>query len=192
VLEVLAALPGRVPAAGLMPCVSTIAPCGSEPFFERVLEIKQRLYPGRFQLQFSLHTTDEAQRGRLIPARCWSYPQIAAFGSRFHQRGERKVTLNFAAAAGLPLEPQQLGAVFDPAHFAVKLTPINPTHAATASGLSGQIDPASPATGEQCAAAFRAAGFETILSIGDVRENLIGSNCGMYVQRMQSGSRTQA
>ena len=37
--------------------------------------------------------------------------------------------------------------------------------------------------GASKAEALREAGYETILSIGEVRENRIGSNCGMYASR---------
>jgi len=35
---------------------------------------------------------------------------------------------------------------------------------------------------------FEGLGYETILSIGEVRENAIGSNCGMYVTGMKGDS----
>lgn len=181
VLEVLETLPGRYDAPGLLPSLSTVAPSGREAFFARLLEIKRRRYGGgRFQMQFSLHSTDERARRQLVPAPTWSFAEIAAYGERFAGPGDRRVTLNFAPAAGLPLEPRDLRALFDPACFAVKLTPINPTRAAARAGLRGLIDPLAAGPTEALAARFREAGFETILSIGDLRENGIGSNCGMY------------
>lgn len=181
VLEVLEALPRLYDAPGLTPSVSTIAPAGREAFFGRLREIKSSLYGGgRFQLQFSLHSTDEGARRELIPARTWSFAEIAAYGASFVETGDRRVTLNFAPAAGMPLDPGALRAHFDPAHFAIKLTPINPTRAALRARLQGLVDPGAPASTEAMVEAFRAAGYETILSIGELRENQIGSNCGMY------------
>ena len=186
VLDVLEALPRRFTVPGLMPCISTIAPAGREAFFERLLELKQALYGGgRFQLQFSIHTTDPQARRRFIPARTWSTAQIGRYGARFCESGDRKITLNFAPAAGLPLEPAALIADCPPERFLVKLTPINPTRAARESGLKGLIDAADPATCERIAASFRAAGYETLLSIGELRENAIGSNCGMFAAQWQ-------
>ena len=65
-------------------------------------------------------------------------------------------------------------------HFAVKLTPINPTRSALRARLLGRVDPDAPEPTADLVARFRAAGYETILSIGELRENQIGSNCGMY------------
>lgn len=184
VLDALEELPRRLDAPGLMPCISTVAPRGRERFFERLLGIKRRLYGGgRFQLQFSVHSTDEGARRELIPARTWSLAQIAAFGDRFHEPGDRKLTLNFAPRPRTPLEPERLAELFSPERFLVKLTPINPTAAATRAGISGLIDPDDEAGCRAIAERFEALGFETILSIGALRENEIGSNCGMYVAR---------
>jgi len=67
VLEVLENLTSRYDAPGLIPSISTIAPMGTENFFERLLEIKKRKYrEGQFQLQFSIHTTDEQLRDGIL------------------------------------------------------------------------------------------------------------------------------
>ena len=182
VLEVLRELPRRYDAPGLMPSLSTIAPAGRGRFFEELLAIKDELYAGgRFQLQLSLHTTDEAARRILVPARTWTFAQMAAYGRRFVRNGDRRITLNFAPARGFPLEAAALARVLDPGLFLVKLTPINPTHAARASGLAGLIDPSDPHSCAEITERFRAAGYETIVSIGELAENDIGSNCGMHV-----------
>ncbi len=187
VLDVLAELPCRFEAPGLLPSISTIAPAGRDGFFAELLRIKKALYAGgRFQMQFSLHTTDPAARRRMIPARTWDFAQMGAYGDRFFSPGDRKITLNFAPAQGLPLEPAALRPHFHPDRFLIKLTPINPTAGAARAaraGLVGVIDEQSPAANAPIVDAFREAGYETILSIGEVRENRIGSNCGMYASR---------
>jgi 23S rRNA (adenine2503-C2)-methyltransferase len=193
VLDALEQLPRRLEAPGLMPCISTVAPRGREQFFERLLRIKRRLYNGgRFQLQFSVHTTDDSARREAIPARTWSLERIAAFGDRFHEPGDRKLTLNFAPRQRTPLSPERLAELFSPERFLVKLTPINPTAAATRAGISGLIDPDDEAGGRAIAERFEALGFETIVSIGALRENEIGSNCGMYVARLDRELRRAA
>jgi 23S rRNA (adenine2503-C2)-methyltransferase len=185
VLTVLKRLPGHLDAPGLMPCISTIAPHGCDAFFRELLAIKHELYgPGRFQMQFSLHTTSEAARPRLVPARTWSFQEMAAYGSRFFEAGDRKLTLNFAPVQGLPLDPEELLPFFTPERFMIKLTPVNPTAAAAQAGLCGLIDPEDAPHCEAVAQSFRTAGYETVLSIGELEENRIGSNCGMLVRRL--------
>ncbi len=184
VLEALEQLPRRFDAPGLMPSISTIAPHGTDAFFERLIDIKNRLYPGgRFQFQFSLHTTDPGLRRRLIPVRTWTFERMAAYADRFLRPGDRRITLNFALAAGSPVEPEVLLRHFDPQKFLIKITPVNPTCRAVQHGLVSYIDPHDPASGAELAGRLRAAGYEVIVSIGEVRENQIGSNCGQYVLR---------
>jgi 23S rRNA (adenine2503-C2)-methyltransferase len=182
VLAVLDELPHRYNPPGLMPSISSVAPAAAERFFERLLEIKRKAYSGgRFQLQFSLHTTDRESRDMIMPIRRWDLPEIAAYGDRFCQKGDRKVVLNFAPAVGMPLEAAVLARFFNPAKFVVKLTPINPTHQARQNRLRGLVGPSDG--GGAAAGDLRAAGFEVIVSVGELEENLIGSNCGQYVRR---------
>jgi 23S rRNA (adenine2503-C2)-methyltransferase len=188
VLDVLQTLPSRYHAPGLMPSISTVAPHGAQKFFERLLEIKNRLYAGgRFQFQYSLHTTNETLRDRLIPVKKWSFAQMAAFGERFYQSGDRKITLNFALAAEAPVEAQVLLRYFDPQRYLIKITPVNPTCRAVRNGLASFLDPNQPDSGEAVAASLARAGYEVIVSIGEAEENKIGSNCGQYVLKYIEG-----
>ncbi len=183
VLDVLNELPCRYDAPGLLPAVSSIAPAGCDEFFERLRDIKNRLYPnGRFQLQFSIHTTDESLRDRLIPMTKWGFDRIGDYGSRFRASGDRKVTLNFALARGTPIDPDVLLRWFDPLDFLIKITPINPTHRAVINGIVSHIDPGREEAGVETER-LRSAGYDVLLSIGELEENRIGSNCGQYIQR---------
>jgi 23S rRNA (adenine2503-C2)-methyltransferase len=179
VIEVLEDLIGLYDAPGLMPAVSTIAPEGTDSFFERLLIVKREIFQERFQLQFSIHTTDEARRDWLMPCRKWSFERIARYGERFYGEGGRKVTLNFALAEGMPLSPQTLGRFFSPDVFLVKITPVNPTFHASENGIASHIRPGKQRY--EIVEALKAAGYDVILSIGELEENHIGSNCGQYV-----------
>ncbi len=183
VLDVLNELPRRYDAPGLLPAVSSIAPVGCDDFFERLRDIKDHLYPnGRFQLQFSIHTTDESLRDRLIPMRKWGFDRIGDYGSGFRARGDRKVTLNFALARGAPVDPDVLLRWFDPLDFLIKITPVNPTHRAVMNGIVSHVDPGREEAGVEIER-LRSAGYDVLLSIGELEENRIGSNCGQYIQR---------
>ena len=182
VLNVLTELPRRYDAPGLMPSVSSVAPNGCDMFFERLRDIKNRLYPdGRFQLQFSIHTTDELLRDRLIPAGKWGLDRIGEYGSGFRAAGDRKVTLNFALAQDAPVDPDVLLRWFDPADFLIKITPVNPTHRAVTNRIVSHVDPGREEAGLEIER-LRSAGYDVLLSIGELEENRIGSNCGQYIQ----------
>lgn len=182
VLDALEELPRRYGTSSVMPSVSTIAPLGTDAFFERLVDVKDRLYSsGRFQFQYSIHTTDAALRDKLIPVRKWDFARMAAYGEQFHKAGDRKITLNFALAENSPIEADVLTRHFDPARYLVKLTPVNPTSRATSNNLTSHIDPNRPETAEAITRPLLDAGYDVIVSIGEVEENEIGSNCGQYV-----------
>jgi 23S rRNA (adenine2503-C2)-methyltransferase len=179
VLGVLSELPGLYDAPGLIPSVSTIAPQGTDAFFERLLEIKRDIYNGRFQLQFSIHTTDDEKRDTLMPVRKWNFNKIGEYGRRFYTADGRKITLNFALAEGMPVDPDILLVHFPPDNFIIKLTPINPTFSAKKNKvashiLAGQED-------YEIIDKLKDSGYEVILSIGEILENDIGSNCGQHI-----------
>jgi 23S rRNA (adenine2503-C2)-methyltransferase len=183
VLEVLRALPARYDAPGLFPSISTVAPRTSkaERFLEELLELKQSLYPGRFQFQLSVHTTDDDRRSWLVPVKTWSLAEMARYGERFFEEGDRKVSLNFALTKGSPIDPVVLTEHFSPSTFLIKLTPVNPTFAARRRGITSAIDGHDPASASEVIKALEKVGYEVLLSIGELEENQIGSNCGQYI-----------
>jgi 23S rRNA (adenine2503-C2)-methyltransferase len=191
VLEALRILPSIYDAAGLMISISTVAPSRAKGFFDELIRIKEGLYrAGRFQLQFSIHTTDPEKRCELIPVKTWTFEQIAAFGEHFccPEEGDRKVTLNFAPVEGYPIDPSVIRENFDPDRFLIKMTPLNPTLRSSEGGLRSVIDPNSPQAGQALIDEFVREGFEVILSMGEVEENKIGSNCGQFIQRVLNGN----
>ncbi|QTA37490.1 radical SAM protein [Thermosipho ferrireducens] len=185
VIDVLNELPHIVNAPGLMPSISTIAPIGSEMFFEMLLDIKEKYYRGKFQLQFSIHSTDNEQRDKIIPVKKWNFKQIANYGEKFVKDGDRKVTLNFALAKENIVEPEIIFKYFDPDKFLIKITPINPTYSSTENGLHSDIDITSnsPIIHKTFVEKLQLKNYDVIISIGELEENKIGSNCGQYVQK---------
>lgn len=182
VLDVLRILNDRYQAPGLMPCISTIAPQGREAFFEELLRIKQQHYTsGRFQMQFSLHSTDDNVRDRLVPVRKWSLQEIAEYGERFIEPKDRRITLNFALTKDAVLDVDVMSRVFSPDIFMIKITPVNPTHRAVANEITSYVSAEEPDREYAISDALRSRGFETLISIGENEENLVGSNCGQYV-----------
>jgi 23S rRNA (adenine2503-C2)-methyltransferase len=180
VLRLLEDLPGLYNIPGFIPSLSTIAPKGTDAFFKKLLEIKKEKYAKTFQLQFSVHSTDKAQRDELIPVRKWDFDEIAAYGKKFFDPGGRKITLNFALSTSTIIAPDVLLKYFSPEYFIIKLTPVNPTFKAVKNNMQSLINDKSREL--EIKDKLEACGFEVILSIGEWEENQIGSNCGQYVQ----------
>jgi 23S rRNA (adenine2503-C2)-methyltransferase len=182
VIEVLESLPSIYMAPALIPCISTIAPRRGAPFLERLIRIKNDLYPGgRFQMQFSVHSTNETQRDFLIPYPKSTLEELAAFGERFFTNGDRKIALNFATPRGFEIDTGKMRELFDPERFLVKITPVNPTRNQRAHRLDSLVIGERPEEAATLVSSFEEAGFDVILSIGELGENSIGSNCGQFI-----------
>jgi len=190
VLEVLDSLKKRYNSRGLIPSISTIAPYGCNEFFKRLLEIKDEHYRGNFQLQFSIHTTEQKMRRWLIPVKTWPFGRIKDYGEEFFDEGHRKITLNFALGKNMKIDPAILQEYFTPDVFLVKITPVNPTFKAIENGIDSYFVPGADNPGfceeRKIEESLRDAGYDVIISIGEVEENLIGSNCGQYLQAFEN------
>ena len=176
---------GAETGPGLIASLSTIAPRTPrvDRFLERLRQIKDALYAGgRFQLQFSLHGIDEAERARLVPARTWDFERIADFGRSFRRPDDRTLTLNLALPPSARLDGDALASRFDPEHFLFKITPVNPTGAADASGATHVWDEA-PAPLAAFAERLRTRGFEVILSPSADEEIAAATSCGQLWSR---------
>jgi 23S rRNA (adenine2503-C2)-methyltransferase len=185
VLHVLEELPKLYNAPGLMPSISTVAPKSCNAFFDQLLKIKNQHYPnGNFQLQFSIHTTDQNLRELIIPIKKWDFATIAAFGTRFKYPSDRKITLNFALAKNYSIDPKVLQNYFDPEKFLIKITPINPTINAENNNIKSYFTNGAETKDQaKLIKKIQEAGYEVLLSIGELEENKIGSNCGQYIRK---------
>lgn len=179
VLEVLEEFQNRYDAPGFYPSLSTIAPKGADNFLDQLLIIKDKYYKDRFQFQFSIHSTDSDQRNWLIPVKTWDFNKMAEFGEKFHQGSDQKVTLNFAVADNSIIEPDVLRQHFNPDNFLIKITPVNPTYIATENSYTSSKTTPNEYNG--LVKVLKNVGYEVIVSIGDLTENEIGSNCGQHI-----------
>jgi len=188
VLDVLERLPLIYDAPGLMPCIPTVAPRSAGAFFERLLEVKRRLYAqGRFQLQFSVNSTDEGTRDRIMPIRKWTLAEIGEYACRWYEPGDRKVVLNFALSPANVVEAGRIAGHFDPRFSMIKVTPVNPTDMAQRNGFDTVLSAANPRAADRLAGELAGLGFDCVVSIGEEEEIEIGSNCGQAATRIVRG-----
>jgi len=184
VLDVLTELPNRFYIPGFMPSISTVAPLGTDIFFEKLLEIKNKIYNnGNFQLQFSIHSTDNNERDKLIPIKKWDFKRIADYGNDFFSKDDRKITLNFALSDNYPIDYNVISEYFDPEKFLIKLTPINPTITAKKNNINNGLLNLKQINENEIIKKLKANGYAVLISIGELEENKIGSNCGQFVKR---------
>lgn len=184
VLEVLKILPERYRSKKIIPCIATIAPKGNDEWFEQLIEIKKNHYPDEFQLQFSVHSTNKNQRDKLIPFPKWNLEEIAGYGEKFINKDNRKASLNFAVTKDAIIDCAVISNNFNPQKFCVKITPVNPTYSALENKLANHLIDEEEQKVDLIQRELSSHGFDVIVSIGDLRENEIGSNCGMVVRRV--------
>jgi 23S rRNA (adenine2503-C2)-methyltransferase len=122
-----------------------------------------------------------------MPHPKWSFSKLSEYGEAFVKKGDRKIALNFAWTKDMPIDPDVIDKYFSREKFCVKITPLNPTMASEEGKLLSAFDPLCPEEAEKLCDDFMSRGYETILSIGDTRENEIGSNCGMSVRKFRQG-----
>ncbi len=179
VLEVLQEFPKKYHTKNFVPSISTIAPEGCDIFLEKLLEIKNKFYRNTMQMQFSIHSTDEEKRNWLMPVKKWNFAKIAEYGNRFFVEDGKKITLNFALAENSEIDIEKLKKHFDVKKFLIKITPINPTNSAQENKIGSIIK----SNEDKCKIIddLKNAGYKVIVSVGNIEENEIGSNCGQYL-----------
>lgn len=184
VLDAVEWLAENYPSA--MPCITTVAPAGREQWFISLMRLSEKF--SDFQLQFSLNTTDQNLRDKLIPYPKMPWQWLADYGEIFYKPGRRKPALNFALSSGLPCDAENIIKYFDPEYFAVKLTPLNPTATAGENQLDciNNFEKAKQLVAEK-AKKFAELGYQVIESVGNMEENFIGSNCGQMVRKFKAG-----
>lgn len=174
-----------------IPCVATLAPAGREEWFAGLMGLRDGFR--EFQLQLSVNTTDPGVRDELMPIDKLPLEWLADYGREFHRPGSRKPLLNFALSDSIPVDPEQAARTFDPAFFAVKLTPLNPTLTAAENDLKSFVGEGDARElVELRAAQFEGLGFQVIRSVGDWEENRIGSNCGQLAAMLVSASKERS
>ncbi len=179
VIDAIEEIDRRYEPENYMPCISTIAPSGRGAWFEMLKRLNHDRFHGEFQLQFSVHSTDKKIRDHLIPTDKWSLERISGYGEEFYVGG-RKVTLNFAISREDQLDVDKLEDIFSPETFAVKVTPLNPTANAEENELVNVFTEEN-ASRYETIQRLEDSPFDLYLSIGDLKENEIRSNCGQIL-----------
>lgn len=120
------------------PVVSTMLPKNNRNLVSFLLEwcdIKNNLYKGEAGLQFSINSTDEAQRQDQLNGMSLSLLEISNIAKMLPMPVGRKYTLNFAVTSQTILDAKVLSQLFDKEKFIVKITPIHETNLAVTNGF---------------------------------------------------------
>lgn len=127
-----------IEAKTIHPVVSTMLPKANSHLTQFVLDwcnIKNIDYRGEAGLQFSINSTDDAQRDYQFNKKSLSLAEISALAKMLPHPVGRKYTLNFAVTKDTVLDATRLTELFDPNMFIVKITPIHETNSAVKNGF---------------------------------------------------------
>lgn len=125
-------------AKAVHPVVSTMLPKANSNLKQFILDwcdIKNKDYRGEAGLQFSINSTDDAQRNYQFNNRSLSLSEISELAKSLPAPVGRKYTLNFAVTKDTILDAERLTELFDPKMFIVKITPIHETNSAIKNGF---------------------------------------------------------
>ena len=120
------------------PVISTMLPKGNKNLLKFLLEwcrIKNIDYKGEAGLQFSINSTDDAQRNEQFNNMSLSLAEISDIAKQLPMPVGRKYTLNFAVTEDTILDVHDLNRLFNKDKFIVKITPIHKTKAAMDNGF---------------------------------------------------------
>ena len=98
-------------------------------------DIKNNLFNGEVGLQFSINSTNEAQRQDQFNGMSFSLQEISNIANTLPMPVGRKYTLNFAVTAQTIIDAKVLSSLFDKNKFIVKITPIHETNSAVTNGF---------------------------------------------------------
>lgn len=120
------------------PVLTTSLPKALKPLRSRIMEwcgIKNVAFRGQAGMQFSINSTDEAQRDEMFRGMQLSLDAFSKIAYDMPEPLGRKYCLNVAYATGSIIDAKKLAGMFDPAKFMVKITPIHNNGACRKNGI---------------------------------------------------------
>jgi 23S rRNA (adenine2503-C2)-methyltransferase len=114
------------------PVLTTSLPKAFKELESRILQwcdIKNNLYNGQAGLQFSINSTDEAQRTEMYRGMQLGLEDLARIAEKMPEPISRKYCLNFAYSTDFIIDADKVANLFDPEKFMCKITPIHNNNA---------------------------------------------------------------
>lgn len=168
----------------LHPVLTTSLPRKFSKLKERILRwcgIKNDVYNGQAGLQFSINSTDEAQRSEMFSDMQLHLQDLSKIADEMPEPVSRKYCLNFAFSTDFKIDAKYLRGLFDPAKFMCKITPIHNNNACRENGIKteGGYESWQPYQGPE--EALKAEGFDVLVFVPSIDEEDGLVTCGNAV-----------
>lgn len=163
------------------PVVSTMLPKSNKnlvPFLQEWCRIKNEAYKGDAGLQFSINSTDDAQRDWLFSGNSLSLVEIGEIGNDLPMPLGRKYALNFAVANNTIIDGEVLRKYFDPEKFMCKITPIHETQTSGENSITTSDGYDCYYPYKQAEDSLKKAGFDVLVFIPSKDEDESRITCG--------------
>jgi len=166
------------------PVLTTSLPKAFKQLKARIREwcfIKNEIYRGQAGFQFSINSTNEAQREEMFGGMSLPLVEFAEIARDLPKPLSRKYCLNFAYSTDFEIDAKLLADLFDPDMFMCKITPIHNNTACRENGIEtiGGYDSFQPY--QQPEADLIDAGFDVLVFVPSLDEEDGLVTCGNVV-----------
>lgn len=168
----------------LHPVLTTSCPNYLAQFEERVnrwCRIKNEVYNGQAGMQFSINSTDEAQRQQMFAGKVLTLEQIAKIVDRLPNPVGRKYCLNFAYATSFSVDGAEIARLFDPEKVMCKITPIHNNNECRSAGIETVGGYESYAPYRKPEDSLKSYGFDVLVFVPSMDEEDGAVTCGNVV-----------
>lgn len=163
------------------PVLTTSLPRAYKPLEKRILEwcdIKNDLYNGQAGLQFSINSTNEAQRAEMFSGMSLTLDELAVIAEKMPMPISRKYCLNFAFSTDFEIDAAKIKRLFDPQKFMIKITPIHNNNACRENGIETVGGYSTFAPYSKAESDLIAAGFDVLVFVPSMDEEQGLVTCG--------------
>jgi 23S rRNA (adenine2503-C2)-methyltransferase len=166
------------------PVLTTSLPVKFAKLEERIMEwcdIKNNLYNGQAGFQFSINSTDEAQRTEMYRGMQMHLEDFAKIADKMPDPISRKYCLNFAFSTDFIIDADKVANLFDPEKFMCKITPIHNNTACIENGIKtvGGYDSWKPY--QKPEEDLKAKGFDVLVFVPSIDEEDGLVTCGNLI-----------
>ena len=165
----------------LHPVLTTSLPRKFGSLKSRILEwceIKNDFYNGQAGLQFSINSTDEAQRTEMFGDQQLHLEDLARIAEQMPEPISRKYCLNFAYSTDFVIHAEKVRNLFDPDKFMCKITPIHNNNACGRTGIKTEGGYESFRPYAEPERALKEAGFDVLVFVPSIDEEEGLVTCG--------------